>query len=295
MSMNAMLAGLVGSVLWCSVALAQPAPLLVDAAWLSQHLADKDLVVLHVGNKAGYAKEHIPGARQIIDDDVAAAHDHSNPKDLMLELPPVEVLRGRLAALGISDTSRIVVYVGANAGLPSATRIIFTLDYLGLGERTSLLNGGLIGWKRAGEAVTDAAPSILAGSLSPRPTKPLVVDAAFVKSVASRKDEKLVDARAAVFYKGIEPTYEKSGHIPGAVNIPFTDIADAQLVIDRDRVAQLFRNAGVGPTDTVVAYCHVGQQATAVLFAARLLGHRGVLYDGAFQDWAVYNRGPVEK
>jgi thiosulfate/3-mercaptopyruvate sulfurtransferase len=138
-------------------------------------------------------------------------------------------------------------------------------------------------------------PSIVAGSLSPRPTKALVVDAAAVKAVPAQKDARLIDARAPVFYKGIEPTYEKSGHIPGAINIPFTEIADARLVIDRDRLAQLFENAGVGDGDAIVAYCHIGQQATAVIFAARLLGHRVALYDGAFQDWAVNNRGAVEK
>ena len=178
----------------------------------------------------------------------------------------------------------------------SATRIIFSLDYLGLGARTSLLNGGLGAWQGAGRMVTTAVPAPAAGKLSARPVNPVVVDAAFVSSVARRPNHTLVDARAAVFYTGIQPTMaDKAGHIPGAVNIPFTEITDTQLLIDRARVEALFRKAGVKPGDTVVAYCHVGQQATAVIFAARLLGHRTVLYDGAFQDWAVNNRGAVEK
>ena len=122
------------------------------------------------------------------------------------------------------------------------------------------------------------------------------MDAAFVASVQQRPNHTLVDARAAVFFTGIQPTMaDKAGHIPGAVNIPFTEITDTQRLIDRARVEALFRKAGVKPGDTVVAYCHVGQQATAVIFAARLLGHRTVLYDGAFQDWAINNRGAVEK
>jgi thiosulfate/3-mercaptopyruvate sulfurtransferase len=105
-----------------------------------------------------------------------------------------------------------------------------------------------------------------------------------------------VDARAPVFYAGIQPTMnDLSGHIPGAVNIPFTEVTDNEQRIDRARVEGLFRKAGVKPGDTVVAYCHVGQQATAVVLAARLLGHPVVMYDGAFQDWAVNARGPVEK
>jgi thiosulfate/3-mercaptopyruvate sulfurtransferase len=274
----------------------EPSALLVEAEWLSQHLNDAGLVVLHVGDQAEYKAGHIPGARFITEEDVAAPHDHNNPKDLMLQLPPVEALRAKVASFGISDDSRIVVYFGKNGGVPSATRIVFTLDYLGLGERTSLLNGGLGAWQRAGKTVTTVVPSSVTGKLSARPPKNLVVDADFVKSVRQRPNQTLVDARAAVFYTGIQPTMNNlSGHIPGAVNIPFTEVTDNELRIDRARVEALFRKAGVKPGDTVVAYCHIGQQATAVIFAARLIGQPVVLYDGAFQDWAVNNRGPVEK
>jgi thiosulfate/3-mercaptopyruvate sulfurtransferase len=117
-----------------------------------------------------------------------------------------------------------------------------------------------------------------------------------VKAVAGRPNTRLVDARAAVFYRGIEASMgPDKGHIPGAVSIPFTEITDTNQLIDRDRVAALFQAAGIKPGDTVVAYCHVGQQATTVLFAARLLGHPVRLYDGSFQDWAINVHGPVEK
>jgi thiosulfate/3-mercaptopyruvate sulfurtransferase len=271
-------------------------PLLVDAEWLSQHLNDRDLVVLQAESDKEYRTEHIPGARLIREEELARPHNHSNLKDMMLELPEPDVLRTKVASLGVSDSSRIVVYFGADGSVQSATRIIFTLDYLGLGGRTSLLNGGLAAWKRAGKPVTETVAPVTSGTLSPRAPQNVVADAAFVSSLPSRPGYRLVDARAGVFYKGVEPTMSgKAGHIPGAINIPFTEITDTNVMIDRDRVAGVFERAGVKPTDTIVAYCHVGQQATAVLFAARLLGHPVMLYDGSFQDWAVNNRGPVEK
>jgi len=291
------IAGLLTLALAAAPASAQKsgaAPLLVDVDWVSQHLTDRDLVLLHIGSQ--YASEHIPGARSVSEDDLSRPHDHSNASDLMLEMPSADVLLAKLSALGISDDSRIVVYVGANAPVQSATRIVFTLDYAGLGDRTSLLNGGLASWKRAGKPVSSEVPPPARGRLTPRTPKDIVVNSDFVKSLAQRPGFRLVDARAPVFYRGIEPTINgKSGHIPGAINIPFSEIADAQLTIDRDRVSKLFEQAGIKPTDTIVGYCHVGQQATAMLFAARLLGHDVRLYDGSFQDWAVNNRGPVEK
>jgi thiosulfate/3-mercaptopyruvate sulfurtransferase len=251
--------------------------------------------VLHVGPKAEYDAGHIPGARFITEDDVAQPHDMAKG-DLMLELPAPDVLRAKVASFGISDDSRIVVYFGKTGIVQSATRIIYTLDYLGLGDRTSLLNGGVPAWTRAGKMLTTDVPAQARGTLTAKATKPVVVDAEFVKSLAARPNHKLVDARAPVFYSGIEPTMNGArGHIPGAVNIPFTQISDNNMLIDRDKVAALFAAAGIKPGDTVVAYCHVGQQGTAVVFGARLLGNPVVLYDGSFQDWATRNRGPVER
>ena len=270
------------------------APLLVDPEWLSQHLTDTRLVLLHVGDAGDFAAGHIPGARAISEENVARPHDMARG-DLMLEMPVADALRAAFEARGVSDDSQIVVYAGPRTAPQSTTRIVLTLDHLGLGSRTSMLNGGMAAWQRAGKSVTKEMPSVSRGKLSARPLKPLIVDAEFVRTVGQRANHRLVDARAPVFYQGIEPTFNKSGHIPGAINIPFTSIVDNMQTIDRERVAAVFRDAGVKPGETVVAYCHVGQQATLVILAARLLGHPVMLYDGAFQDWATANRGAVEK
>ena len=273
-------------------------PLLVDAEWLAPRLNDRHLVVLHVGGRAGYDKAHIAGARQITEEDVSRPHDMANmkPGELMLELPQPDVLRARLMTLGISDDSVIVVYAGPDAVLQSATRIVFTLDYLGLGGQTSLLDGGWAAWQAAGKAATDAAPHVTPGTLRVRPVNAIVADAAMVQSMSNRADVKVVDARAPVFYTGAEPTFNgKRGHIPHAINIPFSAISDNAGRINRPDLKRLFFAAGVKTGDTVVAYCHVGQQATAVVFAARLLGYRVLLYDGAFQDWTTNNRGGLEQ
>ena len=78
--------------------------------------------------------------------------------------------------------------------------------------------------------------------------------------------------------------------------MPFDSVFDDQnqLRPDDDLRAR-FTRAGVKPGDTVIGYCHIGQQATAMLFAARRLGHRVMLYDGSFEDWSLHHPGyPVE-
>ena len=96
--------------------------LVVSVAWLREHAGDPALVLLHVGSKATYDAGHIPGARYV---DYANTLAVSTPGGLTLELLPPDLLRERLAALGISDTSRIVVYQSDDMWAPS-TRVMLT-------------------------------------------------------------------------------------------------------------------------------------------------------------------------
>jgi len=263
----------------------------VTTSWLASQLESPSLVLLHVGEKAQYEREHIPGARFVDLHDVA----WRSPDGLDLELLPADTLRRRLEALGISDDARVVVYFGQDWVTP-ATRILYTLDWAGLGARSALLDGGLPAWKREGKPVTAAASPARAGRLSTLATRaPLVVDGDWVRAHIGQPGFTIVDARAARFYEGPQHGGHRAGHVPGAVNIPFSEIVDDRLrVKDRAQLEALFREAGVKPGDTIVAYCHIGQQATAVVLAARLLGHDVTLYDGSFNDWSRRTSFPVQ-
>ncbi len=268
--------------------------MLVTSSWVAAHLQDANLVLLHVGDKAEYDQRHIPGARYVSLKDLSAA---SAPETLTLEMPPADALRTQLSALGIADRSRVVVYYGKDRISP-ATRVIFTLEYAGLVD-VSLLDGGLEAWTREGRDVTSAAPDIKPGALSPLKIRPLVVDAEFVKAHSTAGGFAVVDARDAAFYAGTQEggprDHRARGHIMGARSVPFSSVAgdDLQLKSPAD-LAAIFQKAGIRPGDTVIGYCHIGQQATAMLFAAQTLGHPVLLYDGSFEDWA--RRGyPIEK
>jgi len=289
---------LAASALSAHPALAQDHPararLLVTADWLASHRSDANLVLLHVGDRDDYATEHIPGAVFV---DLRAGLSAPRPPEgggLVLELPDSALLESALRRMGINGDSRVVVYWGSEWVTPTA-RTIFTLQWAGLGNRTVLLDGGLGAWKAAGQPVTADVPAPPPGNVTVRPQPRLVADADWVQAHGTSAGHHLVDGRAAVFYDGVRADQEKSGHIPGAGSIPWTELIqeDGLLLKSPEQLRTLFTAAGVQPGDTVVAYCHIGQYATMVLFAARTLGHEVVLYDGAFQDWAA--RGlPVE-
>ncbi len=272
-------------------------PLLISAAQLDKQLADPQLVLLHVGPKDDYDAGHIPGARYV---DMSMLAADRGDGALSLELPGIDDLRGRLERLGIGDKSRVIVVPGADWGSP-ATRVVWTLQVAGLGARTQLLEGGTTGWKRAGLPLTTAVPpAATPGRLTLRPDRSIVVDHAWVQARLRQPDFHLIDARAPVFYSGPgmkmrDGTQHDAGHIPGAHNLPFNTLFNDSLeFISKGAMQAAFAEAGVKPGDTVVAYCHVGQQATMVLFAARLLGHPIKLYDGSFEDWDRLKL-PVEK
>ncbi len=265
----------------------------VSTAWLETHLHDPNLVLLQVGSESQYKSAHIPGARFVRLADVAATSGK-----LSLEMPTAAALRQKLQNLGISDNSRVVVYFGSNQVSPS-TRIWFTLQSAGLGAHADLLDGGLPKWRREGRILTNqVSAAIHPGTLAPFQLRPTIVDAAFVRAHARQPGYVLIDARAPMYYDGLEESgadgHPRRGHIPDARNLPFTSITNDDLTLKTPaELLALFRKAGVKPGDRVIAYCHIGQQATAVLFAARAVGIDAVLYDGSFEDWTMRDL-PVE-
>ena len=109
----------------------------------------------------------------------------------------------------------------------------------------------------------------------------------------------VVDARAKAFYDGAQTggsteRPHKTGHIEGALNVPFSEMTNGQSQFKSvEQLKTLFDAAGVKPGDTVVAYCHLGQQATATIFGAKLLGYPVLLYDGSFEEWSRLPNAPV--
>ena len=267
---------------------AQSGPsLLVTPAQLSSELRDPGLVLLHVGPREDYNAGHIAGARFVELRDVA---EETKEGTLALELPDEASLRQRLERLGIGDNSKVVVVFGEDWMSPS-TRVVFTLQAAGLGKQTRLLDGGTRAWKRAGLPLTTAEPAAATpGRLTVAQDRSIVVDYRWVQAHNKSPGVKLIDGRTPMFYEGpgmeMQGRRHEAGHIPGAKNLPFNSLGDDSLTfLSTEELRRRFAAVGVQPGDTVAAYCHIGQQATVVLFSARLLGHPIRLYDGSMDDW----------
>jgi len=263
---------------------AQRQPLVVTVDWLGDHLNDASLVLLQIGEKKDYQSGHIPGAQFLDYASISTPHGQG----LMLELPPVEQLVSVFEKLGVTNRSHIILYFGTNWVTPT-TRVYWTLDYLGLGDRTSILNGGLVGWQATHHPVSTETTQPAKGSITPALRKEIVADAAWISSHLNQPAVTVIDARTHEFYNGSQSDGSpRSGHIPGAFNLSYLEVIDQDnnKFKSADGLKDLFRTAGLKPGNLMVSYCHIGQRATVLYFAAKMLGYDAKMYDGSWEDWS---------
>jgi len=261
---------------------------IVSSSWVAERLGSPEVVLLHVGDKAQYDTAHIPGAQYIGTSEISTPRGEGL---LTLEIPSVSQLDSAFESKGISDNSIVVVYYGNDWVSPTG-RVYLTLDYIGLSDRTYILDGGMRAWTREGRSVTSNVVTPKRGSFTPHEQKDVIAHLDWVKKNLDNSSVSIVDARTPDFYSGERlGNADRPGHIPGATNIPYSDMVDDSLMFKPiETLREMFLQNGVGSGETVVSYCHIGQQASLVYFVARLLGYDARMYDGSAQEWS---RNPV--
>jgi thiosulfate/3-mercaptopyruvate sulfurtransferase len=231
-----------------------------------------------------YLAGHIPGAYYLdLEQDLSGPVGHHGGRH---PLPDPAELADKLSAAGVRADSLVVVY---DDGEGMAARAWWLVRYLGH-DRCAILDGGYRGWLAAGLPVDDDIPAPKQGSFPLNVRSEWIVDVETVEAIsAGTRPGQLVDARAAERYRGDhEPIDPAAGHIPGAVNAPWTDGVNPDgtwksAAEQRDRFKVLREE------EPVVMYCGSGVTACANLFALELAGITGTkLYPGSWSDWCSY-------
>ncbi len=276
---------------------AQPAgaPSIVTPQQAAALLDEPGIVVLHIGDKAGYDAGHLPRARHL---DLRTLYPAPEQGRLTLQLPSHAELESRLEALGIGDATPVLVYM-AKDQVSATTRVVFTLDYAGLGEQTFIMDGGLPAWTSARLPVTsDVPPARAPGTLTLQPRPASVAELADVKSAAGATGHVVVDARATEFYTGESDgngRIPRPGHIAGAVNLPYTSfVREDGTFTPVPEIEALLKGVGIAAGTRIITYCHIGQQATVPWLLARILGYDVRLFDGSYEEWARTDGAPVK-
>lgn len=261
--------------------------MIVSTQWLADHLNDPDVVVLQIGeNKAQYDEHHIPGARYLDFADFMVSRD-----GLKAELPTVEKLQDTFQKLGVGDNSHVVLYT--LDWYPLAARGYYTLDYLGHGGKTSLLDGGLQQWTADKRPLSTEAVHPERTTFTPHVDENVraLLEQARAASQDSSGKTVLVDSRP--------PKRYRDGHLPGAINIywqeTILDEDKSPVLLPPDQLRALFKSRGITGGEKLVTYCEIGWQASHVYFVAKYLGYTDAMYDGSFNEWNDLRHLPVVK
>lgn len=267
---------------------------LVSADWLLQHLGDSSVKVIdgswylpQQGRDAvaEYAAGHIPGT---VFFDLDGHSDKSS--DLPHMMPSAEVFAAAVSGLGISNSDHIIIYDGL--GFMSAPRIWWMFKAFGH-ENVSVLDGGMPAWNRADGPVenqqTDVTPSKYLAVLNEK----YIATRDSILTFVENGDRQIIDARSAERFSGRAPEPReglKSGHMPGAKNLPFQKLVGSGGVFrSGTELQQAFEDSGIDLSRPVVTTCGSGVTAAILTLGLEELGHDdNKLYDGSWAEWGSH-------
>jgi thiosulfate/3-mercaptopyruvate sulfurtransferase len=266
---------------------------LVEPGWLRERLDEPGLQVVDCRFKLGdpgagerlWLDGHIPGASYLdLDRDLSGEPGERGRHPL----PEAATFEAAACRAGISADTLVVAYDEAAEG--GAARLWWLLRHFGHDEVT-VLNGGLAGWRAEGGPlergqVLHSSTGARMQDLTPFTAGPFAPIE--LEEIQGGGGPLLLDARVPERYRGeTEPIDAVAGHIPGAHNLPMSELAPGGRFLEPDQLRARFDAAGASSAAELGAYCGSGVAACVVVLASELAGiGQARLYPGSWSEWS---------
>lgn len=270
----------------------------IDADWLEKRLGTPGLSIVDASwympaqkrdPRAEYDAAHIPGA-VFFDQDLIVDPDSALPHTL----PSPPLFARFVGSMGISADDTIVIYDGP--GFQTAPRVWWMFRIMGVFQ-VYILDGGFDRWKAAGRPVTAEPTKTAPGVFHVDYDASKVVSLAEMRKIVDTGSAQIADARSAGRFEGTDPEPRvslRSGHMPGARNVPSVTLSENGELLPLDRLKATLEAAGLDLSKPVVTSCGSGVTAAVITLALQSLGHGDVrLYDGSWTEWGGMSDTPV--
>ena len=252
----------------------------VSADWVEEHIGHSGYLLVDPRSAMRYLMGHLRGAVSVPLKKLQDAEGRLLSPEEMAEV---------FGAAGLGDDVVPVLYDGQDGR--NAAMHSWILEYLGRDD-IHVMDLLYDQWKEQGRDVLYRPVSTEARAFTPKLAGGI---RATLDDAANPGSAKLLDTRSPEEYRGeVEMDY-RPGHIPGSIHLPWSELAgqDGRLLIEPERLEQALSSVGIGPGDSVIAYCRSGLRASLPYLAMKQAEYDVRLYDGSYAEWMM-SGNPVE-